>query len=66
MARWGTMTERKTFTMTKEHRKRLEGIAYDTNISESKHVRNALDLYFEQLDAENQTEQSTMESVSDV
>ena len=66
MARWGTMTERKTFTMTKKHRKRLEGIANNTNISESKHVRNALDLYFEQLDAKTQTEQSTMEMASDV
>ena len=66
MARWGTMTERKTFTMTKKHRKRLEGIANNTNISESKHVRNALDLYFEQLDAENQAEPPNMESVTDV
>lgn len=66
MARWGTMKARKTFTMTEEHEKRLRTIAYGTKKSESKIIRDALDLYFEQLDAEEQGEPPSMESVNDV
>lgn len=66
MARWGKMTARATFTMTEEHRKRLRSVADQKQKSESKIVRNALDLYFEQLEDDQQSEQPTIEMASDV
>ena len=54
MARWGKMTERGCYTLTKELKKQLRAIADETNIAESKHVRKALTLYFEHLDAEKE------------
>lgn len=56
MARWGKMTARATFTMTEEHRERLRAVANQKQKSESKIVRNALDLYFEQLETQKQEE----------
>ena len=50
MARWGKMAERGCYTLAKELKKKLRDVANDTQISESKHVRNALDLYFEHLE----------------
>ena len=50
MARWGRMTERGTYTMPPELKEKLGELAYATDISESKLVRNALDLYFEQIE----------------
>lgn len=64
--RWGKMTARATFTMTEEHRERLRAVANQTKKSESKIVRNALDLYFEQLEDDQQSEQPTIEMASDV
>lgn len=66
MARWGKMTARGCFTMTEKHKDKLRRLAFDTEISESKHVRNALDLYFEQLDAQKQGEQPDMEITTNV
>ena len=54
--RWGKMTARATFTMTQEHRERLRAVANQTQKSESKIVRNALDLYFEQLESQKEQE----------
>ena len=54
MARWGKMTERGTYTLTKKLKKKLRAVANDTQIPESKHVRNALDLYFEHLEAQKE------------
>ena len=51
MARWGTITERGTYTLTKKHKDKLRTVANDTQTSESKHVRKALDLYFQHLES---------------
>ena len=64
--RWGKMTARATFTMTEEHRERLRAVANQEQKSESKIVRNALDLYFEQLEDEQRGESTDMKRVSDV
>lgn len=66
MARWGKMTARATFTMTEEHRKRLRSVADQKQKSESRIVRNALDLYFEQLEDDQQDESPPRELVTDV
>ena len=60
------MTARATFTMTEEHRERLRAVANQKKKSESKIVRNALDLYFEQLEDEQSGESTDMKRVSDV
>ena len=52
MARWGKMTERGCYTLTKKFKQKLRSIAYETGLSESRHVRKALTLYFEHLDAQ--------------
>ena len=54
MTRWGKMTERGCYTMTKEIKKKLRDVANETQIAESKHVRNALSLYFEHLEAQKE------------
>ena len=54
MARWGKMTERGCYTLTKELKKKLRDVANETQIAESKHVRNALALYFEHLELQKQ------------
>ena len=56
MARWGKMTERGCYTMTKKHKDALRDVANRTHLSESKHVRNALDLYFQHLEVQKQSE----------
>ena len=45
MARWGKMTERGCYTLTKEIKQKLRDVANGTQLAESKHVRNALTLY---------------------
>ena len=58
--RWGKITERGTYTLTKKHKDKLrDTVANDTQTSESKHVRKALDLYFEHLETEKQGENPT-------
>lgn len=52
MARWAKMTERGCYTLTKSLKQRLRRVADDTRLSESRHVRNALSLYFDRLDSE--------------
>ena len=54
MARWGKMTERGCYTLTEELKKQLRDVANRTQIAESKHVRNALSLYFEHLEAQKE------------
>ena len=54
MARWGKMTERGCYTLTKELKKQLRDVANRTQIAESKHVRNALSRYFEHLEAQEE------------
>ena len=54
--RWGKMTERGTYTLTEKHKDKLRDIANDTQTSQSKLVRKALDLYFEHLEAQKQGE----------
>ena len=54
MARWGKMTERGCYTLTEELKKKLRSLAYETQIAESEHVRNALTLYFERLEAQKE------------
>ena len=54
MARWGKMTERGCYTLTKTLKKQLRDVANKTQIAESKHVRNALDLYFQHLEAQEE------------
>ena len=54
MARWGKMTERGCYTMTKELKKKLRSLAYETELPESKHVRKALTLYFEHLETQKE------------
>ena len=56
MARWGKMTERGCYTLTEEIKQKLREVANRTQKAESKHVRNALRLYFEHLEAEKQSE----------
>ena len=45
MARWGKMTARGCYTLTKELKRKLRDVANGTQLAESKHVRNALTLY---------------------
>ena len=45
MARWGKMTARGCYTLTKELKQKLRDVANGTQLAESKHVRNALTLY---------------------
>ena len=45
MARWGKMTARCCYTLTKELKQKLRDVANGTQLAESKHVRNALTLY---------------------
>ena len=54
MARWGKMTERGCYTLTKNLKNKLRDVANRTQMAESKHVRNALRLYFEHLESEKQ------------
>ena len=60
--RWGMMTERGTYTLTKKHKDKLRTVANDTQTSESEHVRNALDLYFEQLEAQTNHENPSQDT----
>ena len=50
MARWGKMTERGCYTLTKNLKNKLRDVANRTQMAESKHVRRALSLYFEHLE----------------
>ena len=50
--RWGKITERGTYTLTKKIKKKLRDVANDTQLPESKHVRRALSLYFEHLEVQ--------------
>ena len=52
MARWGKITERGTYTLTKGLKHKLRTVANDTQLPESKHERRALSLYFERLETE--------------
>ena len=54
MARWGKMTERGCYTLTKELKKQLRDVANRTQFAESKHVCNALTRYFEHLEAQEE------------
>ena len=54
MARWGKMTERGCYTLTKKIKNKLRDVANRTQMAESKHVRRALSLYFEHLDAQKE------------
>lgn len=54
MARWGRMTERGCYTMPPELKQKLREIAYAKNTPESKIVRDALNLYFDQLESKPQ------------
>ena len=54
MARWGKMTERGCYTLTKNLKNKLRDVANRTQMAESKHVRNALNLYFEHLEAQKE------------
>ena len=56
MARWGKMTERGCYTLTKAIKQKLRDVANGTQTAESKHVRNALTLYFEHLDAQKRSQ----------
>ena len=58
MARWGKMTERGCYTLTKEVKQKLRDVANRTQTAESKHVRKALRLYFEHLESEKRSELS--------
>ena len=58
MARWGKMTERGCYTLTKELKKQLRDVANRTQIAESKYVCNALTRYFEHLEAEDNDRKS--------
>ena len=60
--RWGTMTERGTYTLTKKHKDKLRTVANDTQTSESKLVRKALDLYFEHLEAQTNHENPSQDT----
>ena len=60
--RWGKITERGTYTLTKKHKDKLRTVANDTQISESKLVRKALDLYFEQLEAQTNHENPSQDT----
>ena len=57
--RWGKITERGTYTLTKGLKQKLRTVANDTQLPESKHVRRALSLYFEHLEAERDREGTT-------
>ena len=59
MARWGKMTERGCYTLTENLKNKLRDVADRTQISESKHVRRALTLYFESLEAQKEGNGST-------
>ena len=48
------MTERGCYTLTENLKKKLRSLAYETGLSESKHVRNALTLYLEHLELQKQ------------
>ena len=50
--RWGKITERGCYTLTKKIKEKLRDVANRTQMPESEHVRNALDLYFEHLEAQ--------------
>ena len=54
MARWGKMTERGCYTLTKKLKNKLRDVANRTQLPESKHVRRALSLYFEHLEAQKE------------
>ena len=54
MARWGKMTERGCYTLTKNLKNKLRDVANRTQMAESKHVRRALSLYFEHLEAQKE------------
>ena len=54
MARWGKITERGCYTLTKAIKQKLRDVANGTQTAESKHVRKALTLYFEHLDAQKE------------
>ena len=59
MARWGKMTERGCYTLTEKLKNKLRDVANDTQLPESKRVRNALRLYFEHLEAQKEGNSST-------
>ena len=50
--RWGKITERGCYTLTKKIKEKLRDVANRTQKAESEHVRNALNLYFEHLEAQ--------------
>ena len=58
MARWGKITERGCYTLTKAIKQKLRDVANGTQLAESKHVRKALTLCFEHLESEKQSELS--------
>ena len=60
--RWGKMTERGCYTLTKKLKKKLRDVANRTQTSESKHVRKALDLYFKQLEAQTNHENPSQDT----
>ena len=63
MARWGKMTERGTYTLTKKHKDKLrDTVANDTQTSQSKLVRKALNLYFEHLEAQTNHENPSQDT----
>ena len=45
MARWGKMTERGCYTLTKAIKQKLRDVANGTQTAKSKHVRKAITLY---------------------
>ena len=66
MARWGRMTERGCYTLTKSLKRRLRAVANRTQVPESQHVRNALTLYFKHLRSQPEGYPSTDKERSDV
>ena len=65
MQDWGKMTERGCYTLTKEIKKQLRDVASETQIAESKHVRNALALYFEHLEAQTNHENPSQDTLTE-
>ena len=60
--RWGKITERGCYTLTKNIKKKLRDVANRTQMPESEHVRNALNLYFEHLEIQTNHENPSQDT----
>ena len=60
--RWGKITERGCYTLTKKIKKKLRDVANRTQMPESEHVRNALNLYFKHLETQTNHENPSQDT----